>query len=60
VKEARDFIAKTMATEYSKGDLVMFVGDFNINAAPLSGPEITINEALHAEQAKRIAGTVKK
>lgn len=49
-----------MATEYSKGDLVMFVGDFNINAAPLSGPEITINEALHAEQAKRIAGTVKK
>jgi hypothetical protein len=60
VKQASDFIAKTMATEYANGDLVMFVGDFNINAAPSCEAELIIKKAFHDENAKRKDGTVKK
>jgi len=60
VLQANDFIAKTMATEFSKGDLIMFSGDFNINAAPESPAEQRIKEAMLIENEKRKNKTVNK
>ena len=60
VLQANDFIAKTMATEFSKGDLIMFSGDFNINGAPECAAEERIKAAMLAENEKRKDGTIKK
>lgn len=49
-----------MATEYSNGDLVIFAGDFNINAAPACPAEVACKEAMTVENQKRKDKVVQK